>query len=156
MIEVLIRDAFLGQVDAAEVVQLANAVLDAEGLDAPASLSVVIVDDTEIHALNRQFRAVDAPTDVLAFADDAGALDEGAPGARFVDGSDQDRYLGDVIVSYPRACQQAAEQGHGVGAELRLLIVHGVLHLLGWDHATPAQEQAMWARQTEILAHGSV
>ena len=150
MTEVLVREAFAAQVDAGEVARLADAVLEAEGIGVPASLSVVITDDAEIHTLNRQFRDVDAPTDVLAFADDANA--EQDRDARFVDGSDEGRYLGDVIVSYPRACQQAAEQGHDPGTELRLLIVHGVLHLLGYDHATPAEEQVMWARQDAILA----
>jgi probable rRNA maturation factor len=147
VIEVLVRDAFEEQVDAGEVERLATAVLEAEGVGANASLSVVIVDDAEIHALNRQFRGVDAPTDVLAFADDA-------PDPRFVDGSAQEPYLGDVIVSYSRACLQAAEQGHDVTVELRLLIVHGVLHLLGHDHATPSEKREMWARQDAILARG--
>ncbi|MBN1640187.1 MAG: rRNA maturation RNase YbeY [Anaerolineae bacterium] len=147
VIDVLVRDAFEKEVDAGEVERLARAVLDAEGVGVEASLTIVITDDAEIHDLNRQFRAVDAPTDVLAFADDA-------PDARFVDGSSAEPYLGDVIVSYPRACEQAAEQGHDVGAELRLLVVHGVLHLLGYDHATPDQERAMWARQDAILARG--
>jgi len=68
-----------------------------------------------------------------------------------VDGSDEPPYLGDVIVSLPRAREQAAEHGHSTMQELRLLVVHGVLHLLGYDHATPAEEAAMWARQDAIL-----
>jgi probable rRNA maturation factor len=61
-------------------------------------------------------------------------------------------YLGDVIISFPRARAQAAEEGHPVEEELRLLIVHGVLHLLGYDHATVEEQKQMWERQNAIIA----
>ncbi len=61
------------------------------------------------------------------------------------------RYLGDVIISYPRAQAQAQAGGHALPAELQLLVVHGVLHLLGHDHGAPAEKEAMWALQAEIL-----
>jgi probable rRNA maturation factor len=144
MIQVLIRPRFEADVDADEVERAVQAALKAESVSKDASLSVVITDDVEIRTLNRQFRQVDAPTDVLSFANDA-------PSSSFAVPPDEPPYLGDVILSFPRTRAQAAEQGHGVLQELRLLVVHGVLHLLGYDHDTSAQEARMWARQGAIL-----
>ncbi len=145
MIQVLIRPPFETVVSIEWVEQTVHAVLAAEHVSIEADLSVVITGDDEIQALNAQFRGVDAPTDVLAFAEEETEVP-------FVNAPDELPYLGDVIVSYPRAQAQAVEQGHGVDDELRLLIVHGVLHLLGYDHAQPDDEALMWARQNEILA----
>ncbi len=111
---------------------------------AEGGVTLVLTDDEGIRSLNRDFRGVDAPTDVLAF----GAQEEAAG---FVAAPGMEGYLGDVIVSYPRAVAQAAEQGHSVAEELALLIVHGVLHLLGYDHGTEAEKATMWARQEAIL-----
>jgi probable rRNA maturation factor len=107
-------------------------------------VTVVITDDEGIQQLNRQFLGHDQPTDVLAF----GTGDGEEP---FVAAPEAGGYWGDVIVSYPRASEQAAEQSHPVERELRLLVIHGVLHLLGYDHATEEDRAAMWARQDEIL-----
>jgi probable rRNA maturation factor len=144
MIQVLIRPSFEDEIDPARVERVACAVLEIESVSSDAMLSVVITDDGEIQSLNRQFRGIDAPTDVLSFADDA-------PDGSFVTGAGEPPYLGDVVVAYPRAEEQAAAQGHSVDDELRLLIVHGVLHLLGYDHAMPKDEAAMWSRQETIL-----
>jgi len=146
-IQVLIRPTLGTKVDAGELRRTVQLALEIEQSPSHVSLAVVITDDQEIQALNRQFRDVDAPTDVLAFADDE-------TGQAFVDGSDEPPYIGDVIVSLPRAREQAAEHGHSTTEELRLLVVHGVLHLLGYDHATPSEQAAMWARQDAILKHG--
>jgi len=97
-----------------------------------------------VRELNARYRGVDAVTDVLAFPARGG--DE-----RFVEGPEAAGYLGDVVISYPRAAAQAAAAGHSVADELRLLVVHGVLHVLGHDHVTSEEEAAMWARQEEIL-----
>jgi probable rRNA maturation factor len=151
MVDVLIRPKFESSVNAEDVHNIALAVLQAESVAAEASLCIVITDDAEIQSLNRQFRDVDAPTDVLAFADDPSDQ-------TFIAAPDEPPYLGDVIVSFPRARIQAAAEGHSTEAELRLLIVHGVLHLLGYDHATRSEKARMWARQDEILSilQGSV
>jgi probable rRNA maturation factor len=120
----------------------------------------VITNDAEVQALNRQYRGIDAPTDVLSFAmhDDPPpdpATQAARTGTPFVVAPEQaletDAYLGDVIVSLPRVVAQAAEQGHSVAQELRLLVVHGVLHLLGHDHAAPPDQIQMWAIQDQIL-----
>lgn len=105
----------------------------------PAALSCLLTDDANIQRLNRSFRAEDSPTDVLSFP--AG---EPMPGMKT-------RYLGDLAISLPYAERQAARAGHGVLAEVQLLTVHGVLHLLGYDHATPEEKAAMWAVQTAVL-----
>jgi probable rRNA maturation factor len=145
MVDVLIRPRFEPGVDAAQVRRTARVALKLENASTEASLCVVITGDDEIRSLNRQFRGVDAPTDVLAFGQEATA-------SPFVSAPDEPPYLGDVIVSWSRAQEQAAEQGHSTKRELKLLIVHGVLHLLGYDHATPEEQIQMWARQETILS----
>jgi probable rRNA maturation factor len=104
----------------------------------------VITGDKEIHDLNRRYRGVDAPTDVLAFG-------EGVTDAHFVAAPGEPTCLGDVIISYPRAKAQAHSAGHSVAAELRLLVVHGVLHLVGYDHAEPDEKRKMWTAQNKVL-----
>ncbi len=109
----------------------------------PAEVAIVISDDESLQELNRRFRGVDAPTDVLAFPDDTRGPFVGAPGFP--------RYLGDVVISYPRAREQAEQAGHSVEAELQLLVVHGVLHLLGHDDQSGPERAKMWAAQEAIL-----
>ncbi len=104
-----------------------------------ADLTIVIGDDAQLHELNRRFLGVDAPTDVLSFPADDTDPDSG------------ERYLGDILISYPRAADQAASAGHTVQDELLLLVVHGVLHLLGYDHAVPAEKTRMWEIQAQVL-----
>jgi probable rRNA maturation factor len=104
-----------------------------------AELTVVLTDDAQVHALNRQFRAVDAPTDVLSFP--AGETDPDSGNL----------YLGDIVISIERAEAQARAEGHSLEDELRLLVVHGVLHLLGHDHADEEEKARMWAAQSEVL-----
>jgi probable rRNA maturation factor len=103
-------------------------------------LSIALSDDSQLHDLNLQFLGIDSPTDVLSFP--AGELD---PDTGTL-------YLGDVILSLPRAQAQATAGGYTAAAELQLLTVHGVLHLLGYDHAEPDDKAAMWATQSEILS----
>ena len=127
------------QVLAARVVQ---EVLAAEGVAKEAEVSVVFVDDEYIRHLNRQYRGVDSPTDVLSFA-----MLEGEPLA----GKEEELILGDVVVSLPAAQRQSAEYGHSLAREVAYLIVHGVLHLLGYDHQTAEQKQAMRAKEEAVL-----
>ena len=143
-IEVQIDPSFANQLSAERLRRTVEAVLRQEGRQGQASL--VVVSDKEIQALNRDYLGRDAPTDVLAFA----AQETCGP---FVAAPEAAAYLGDVIVSYPRAVAQAQEQGHPTGRELDLLIVHGVLHLLGYDHTDDEEKARMWARQDEVLSH---
>ncbi|NPA92164.1 MAG: rRNA maturation RNase YbeY [Chloroflexi bacterium] len=104
-----------------------------------ASLSLRIASDEPVRVLNARYRGVDKATDVLSFPDGSPDPETGAP------------YLGDIIIAYPQAEAQAQKGGHPVMWELCLLTVHGVLHLLGHDHATEEEKARMWAAQKEIL-----
>ena len=142
-IEVQIDEPFIGYVKADLVLRSAGATLTYEGVSGPAELTVVVTGDGSVRRLNRTYRGVDTPTDVLAFS--------GANPQSFVSPAEISRYLGDVIISYQRAEEQAQNAGHSADAELQLLTVHGVLHLLGHDHAQPDQKAVMWNAQAEIL-----
>ncbi len=103
-------------------------------------LTIVLTDDAQLHELNRDYLGVDAPTDVLSFP------------ASETDPETGRAYLGDILLSIPRAEKQAAAAGHPLADEARLLVVHGVLHLLGHDHAEADEKAKMWQAQAEILA----
>jgi probable rRNA maturation factor len=141
-VDVQVAPAFAAAVSEDRLRQVAEVVLRYEG--SHGQVTVVVTDDVGIQELNCDFLGIDAPTDVLSF----GAQEASGP---FVAAPDADNYLGDVILSYPRAAAQAAEQGHAAARELDLLVVHGLLHLLGYDHASDADQAVMWARQDEIL-----
>ncbi len=142
-ISVQVDEPFAAEVGAADLTNIIAAALAFEGRD-DAEVTLVITDDEAVAALNRQYRAVDGPTDVLSFP-----AQEPTPG--FVSAPEADAYLGDIVIALPFTRQQAAELGRPLAAELRLLAVHGVLHLLGYDHAEPDEEATMWARQDAIL-----
>ncbi len=153
----------------AQVARLVDAALRVAGAPAPASIGVILSDDGELSALNRQAMGKEGPTDVLSFPllpPDAFPPHPGrSPGPRaappaFVLPPGTRPHLGDIVVSVERAIDQA-EQGRGgqTGSvawnpadELALLVVHGVLHVCGWDHAEPEEEAAMRRIEMEILA----
>jgi probable rRNA maturation factor len=116
----------------------ARAALDEMGVP-DADLSVVVGDDDRIQSLNRDFLGRDAPTDVISFPADE------------IDPETNRKYLGDVILAFPFAESQARERGHSVESELQLLVIHGVLHLLGFDHESKLDKNRMWAVQGRIL-----
>lgn len=119
--------------------------LKAEGWDA-AEVSVVVTGDEEIRTLNREFRGIDEPTDVLSFPLEEWEGDpaEGVPVGEIL--------LGDVVISLERARSQADEYGHSLLRELGFLAVHGVLHLLGYDHETEDDRRAMREREEAVLS----
>lgn len=117
----------------------ARLTLEHESESLAADLSIILTDDARLHELNLNYLGVDAPTDVLSFPASETDPDTGA------------RYLGDILISVPRAEIQASAAGHPLEAELQLLIVHGVLHLLGHDHARTKDKARMWKAQAEIL-----
>jgi probable rRNA maturation factor len=119
----------------------ARSALEFCGAPSNAELTVVITDDEQLRQLNRQFLGIDAPTDVLSFPS----------GAAEPNPDSGDPYLGDILISYPRAQVQAEAGGHAVKEELQLLLVHGVLHLMGYDHAEAGQKAEMWSAQAAIL-----
>lgn len=104
----------------------------------PGAVTVRVVGDAAIRRLNRDFLGHDYATDVLSFPAE--------------EVTDDVRYYGDLVISIARAKAQAKAGGHALADELRLLAVHGVLHLLGLDHDTPARQRRMWRAQAEILA----
>ncbi|MBO8171392.1 MAG: rRNA maturation RNase YbeY [Bacillaceae bacterium] len=111
-----------------------------------AEVAVSLVDEEVIHQLNREYRGVDRPTDVLSFA-----MTEGEETPPDEMPADMPVMLGDIIISIPRAINQAEEYGHTFERELGFLMVHGFLHLLGYDHQTDEDEKNMFSKQEEIL-----
>lgn len=116
-------------------------VLQRHGIHEGASMVVVLAGDELVRRLNRQFRQVDSATDVLSFP-------AGEPLVAGVESA----YLGDLVISVPYTRRQAEREGHSAEDELVLAVVHGTLHLLGYDHDTPEKQQAMWRVQAEALA----
>ncbi|MFL5804465.1 MAG: rRNA maturation RNase YbeY [Roseiflexaceae bacterium] len=150
-VDIQIDDRFADQADAALIERAVAAVLAGEGVGEPVEVSVLVADDTALHALNRDYRGVDAPTDVLSFA-----AEEEAPGGAahpmFVLPPAAPRYLGDIAISYERVLAQAAEYGHSPARELAYLAAHGVLHLLGYDHECGPEDAAtMRAREEAAM-----
>ena len=140
MIHIQIGEPYEASVEPELLEKAALAVLQHQAYDLAAELSVVIDSDEKLRQLNRDFLGIDALTDVLSF-----------PSEEF-DPDEQAEYIGDVVISYPRALTQAQTAGHPVLNEIQLLVVHGVLHLLGHDHAEPQEKSKMWQAQAEILA----
>ena len=144
-----IDERFQASLDEAWLVAAARAALHACGRP-QHSLSILVVDDDEVQRYNRVYRQEDAPTDVLSFA-----INEGSPFiAEMSDdlAAELDAELGDLLLALPYASRQARQYGHSLAAELQLLVVHGTLHLLGYDHDTETRQAAMWRKQTEILS----
>jgi len=126
--------------DAGDIERLAASALQALG-KTDHELSIVLTDDQHIRVLNRDFREKDAPTDVLSF----GQL-EGEPFVSPVP------ILGDLVISLETASRQAVERGHPLAAEVRILLVHGLMHLLGHDHLESDERAEMAAAENELLA----
>lgn len=137
-VHIQIAPGFRDRVAAQALRAAARAALVQQGAPAPSALTLRITDDAALRQLNQRFLHHDDATDVLSFPSD--------------EMEEETRYLGDVAISLPRAASQARAGGHPLEAELQLLVVHGVLHLLGHDHARRRDLARMWAAQAEILA----
>lgn len=129
-------------IDSARLIAAAAQVITQEALEPDTALTVVIQTDDYIRGMNQQFRGIDAPTDVLSFPAEL-------PPEEIED--DEPPYLGDLIIAYPYALAQAEREGHDPGDSLALLVVHGTLHLAGYDHDTPKRRAEMWAAQEQAL-----
>ena len=138
MLQLLIRPYYRNKVNKEGLIIAANSALGL-CMEKEVSVGMVITGDAEIHELNKKYRDVDKPTDVLSF------------NQNFVDPETGIEYLGDIIVSIPRAKAQASKSGHTLDQELQLLVIHGVLHLAGFNHDTPARQKKMWFLQSTIL-----
>lgn len=125
--------------------------LQYEEFNEDCEISLSIVTNEEIHDINKQFRNIDSPTDVLSF-----------PQLTFEEGEEADVnengeiVLGDIIISIDRAKEQAEEYGHSLKRELAFLSVHSMLHLMGYDHMVPEEEEDMFRRQKEILIEAGI
>lgn len=116
------------------------------GLSSDVSFSVILVDDEGIHAINREYRGIDRPTDVITFA-----LRDEEDGLSGEISDEIEAELGDVFINRDAVKRQAEEYGHSERRELCFLFTHGLLHLLGFDHMTEADEHVMFGLQKEIL-----
>jgi len=132
------------EVDEGELVTLSRYVLDAMRVHPQAELSIVLVDEAAMERLHVQWMDLPGPTDVMSFP-----MDELRPGRD--DEEPEAGLLGDVVLCPTVAAKQAAEAGHATQEELLLLTTHGILHLLGFDHAEPAQEKEMFELQRRLL-----
>ncbi len=146
-IEIFVEEEFRGVMDEGWVRRTAQTVLKAEGVAPPYEVSLVFTDSEMVKQLNRDYRGVDEPTDVLAFC----MLSQKEADSSFALPPDGVTRLGEVIISYLQAVAQAREQGHSPERELALLIIHGILHLLGYDHEEPEEESKMRERERELL-----
>ncbi|NLJ74637.1 MAG: rRNA maturation RNase YbeY [Firmicutes bacterium] len=118
--------------------------LTLEDIREQVEVGVTFVDDVAIQSLNREYRGKDVPTDVLSFPqddDDGFFVPEGVP-----------RILGDIVISLPRAAEQAGDYGHSMEREVVYLAVHGLLHLLGYDHEDSQDQSIMRQREEEVMA----
>ena len=132
------------EVDEVELVHLSRQVLDSLRVHPQAELSIVLVDEPAMERLHVQWMDLPGPTDVMSFP-----MDELRPGRD--DEEPEPGLLGDVVLCPTVAARQASEAGHATAEELLLLTTHGILHLLGFDHAEPAQEKEMFDLQRRLL-----
>ena len=141
MIEIQSNPILDEKLDEGLLARAARVVLENQSASQNVSLSILMTNDAQIQSLNRKYRGFDAPTDVLSFD------------VHEYDPETDTLYLGEIIISVPYAAKQAQKNGHPLEAEVQLLVVHGVLHILGHDHAKAEEKSKMWDAQNEILAH---
>ena len=141
--------AFRRKVHQERLNRIVSQALLRERIAEPVTLGLLITDDEGIKGLNLRYRGQDKETDVLAF----GMEDDQDT---FISPPSFPSHLGDLVVSYPRAVAQAEEYGHSVEEELYRLVVHGLLHLLGYDDQSDEEQQRMWDRQETILRESQI
>ncbi len=133
-------------VDVERLQAAVRVVLQQQERASASGVAIQVTDDETVQRLNRTYRGVDAPTDVLSFPAEMPPLPPNA------DGTPEELHLGDLAIAYPYTAAQAAAMGHDLNDTLVLLVVHGTLHLLGYDHDTPSNKSEMWAAQARALA----
>jgi len=167
-VDLTVREGVAAPIAGSALARAIGAALDAAGARAPASIGLILADDAELAALNQAHLGVSGPTDVLSFpllppgafpAHAGGAGERSVKGALFALPPGRRLHLGDIVISVERAIAQA---GSGRGGqtgdvrwspvdELRLLAIHGTLHVCGWDHAEPVEEAAMRSLERRLL-----
>jgi probable rRNA maturation factor len=141
-IEVQVEVDLPDDVQTARLSEAAQKVLELEEVEEGVGMTIVLVDNAHIQQLNRQYRQIDAPTDVLSFPVE--------PLPEEIE-EDQD-YLGDILLAYPYIAARAKDEQRSLHDDLALMVVHGTLHLMGYDHDTQENQQEMWAVQAKALA----
>jgi len=122
--------------------------LSTQSLASEVELGLLITDDETVQKLNREYRSLDETTDVLSFA----LTEKSADSLPFITPPDGFLHLGEVVISYPQAARQAQENNTEIDKEVALLVIHGTLHLLGYDHDEPKREQEMRALEERVLS----
>ena len=140
MIHIQINEKFQESLDEEKLQETALTVLKHLSISKDDEISVVVEDDEVIHALNLEHLGIDKATDVLSFP------------SREKDPDSGQMYLGDVIISFETAKKQAKVMGHSVSEEVQLLLVHGCLHLMGYDHSEKEEKEKMWEIQERVLS----
>jgi probable rRNA maturation factor len=146
-VEIFVEEEFRGVMDVGWAKKIVRQILKAEDVAPPYEVSLVFTDSETVQQLNRDYRGVDETTDVLAFY----MLSQNEVDSSFTLPPDGVTRLGEVIISCPQAVEQASEHGHSSEIELALLIIHGILHLLSYDHEEPDEESRMRERERELL-----
>ena len=148
-INVLFDEGFDACLDTGWLEGIAMVALAAQGIGDDVEMGLMIASQQRVQELNRTYRGQDKPTDVLAFAllPETGA----EPDLSFTAPPDGVKHLGEVIISYPQAVRQAEERQHSLKREVAILVIHGVLHLLGYDHIESDEAALMSGREAEIL-----
>jgi probable rRNA maturation factor len=146
-LNILIEEQFQGCLEENWLQQVIEETLATCGVNSRVELGLLISNDGVICELNQKYRGVDEATDVLAFA----LTETESEKDSFITPPNGILHLGEVIISYPQAKRQAEEYGHPVEQELALLIIHGMLHLLGYEHDEPRHEKEMRALEEKIL-----
>ena len=155
-VDVQIFPAFTHRLSKAWLRKVAEQALSVQCDGEPMNISLVIADDETVHDLNQKYRGLDETTDVLAFPLWESREDEGHSAEKFLLPTEEMITYGEIVISYPQAARQAKQARKLLRSEVSLLIVHGVLHLLGYDHTDREEESHMWAKQNEILAKVSL
>ncbi len=145
-INVEIDETFAGCIDSKWLKDIIREVLKAQDAGNDAEVGLIITGQERIHELNKAYMDEDRPTDVLSFP-----LIEPSAKTEFVAAPDGKKHLGEIIISFPQSVLQAEEHGHTVEREITVLVIHGILHLLGYDHARRAEKAEMQAREKVLL-----
>ena len=146
-INILIDKEFKKLIKSVRLKDVTRQILQAENVSVKSDVGLLITGDKKIQELNLKYLEEDRQTDVLSFP----IMEQLENAPAFINVPDGKKHLGDIIISYPTAARQAEERGHSTEREIIILLIHGILHLLGYDHDIPEREQAMRSRESAIL-----
>ena len=148
-LEIEIDEPYAELVDVELLRRVVDTVLRHEQVTGAVEITLVVTDDEEVRNLNSTYRGIDRTTDVLSFPLEAAPGEDDGPA--FVLPPGEPRHLGDIVISFPRASEQATDYGHSLRRELAFLAVHGTLHLLGHDHEIDSARQLMRQKEDGAL-----